>query len=80
MISRFYTTLLVVRLQVMKSETLTTRVNRLEESYLKTQEQFRETDRHLKELGEKTDQRIAKLVAAIGELIGRIPPSALKGN
>jgi predicted nucleic acid-binding Zn-ribbon protein len=49
----------------------------LVDSHLQTEEQFRETDRRLKELGEKTDERIAKLVSAIGELISRIPPAAL---
>jgi hypothetical protein len=65
-------------------ETLSKRVTRLEsgqqaliDSHLKTEEQFRETDRRLRELGEKTDARIASLVSAIGELISRIPPSSL---
>jgi hypothetical protein len=35
-------------------------------------EQSRETDRHLRELGQATDARIAALVAAIRE--GRLPP------
>jgi hypothetical protein len=60
-----------------KRESLGTRVTRLEESMtemadmvkvlmaaqIKTEEQFRETDK-----------RIATLASAIGELIGRMPP------
>ena len=33
-----------------------------------------ETNRRLKELGEETDRRITDLVAAIGQLIARMPP------
>jgi hypothetical protein len=53
-----------------KRETLTTRVTRLEEltemllaAQIKTEEQF-----------QRTDERIEKLVIAIGELISRMPP------
>jgi hypothetical protein len=42
-----------------------------EEQYRLTQKQFRDTDKRLAEFGRKTDERIASLVSAIGELAGR---------
>jgi predicted nucleic acid-binding Zn-ribbon protein len=54
------------------------------EDFQKTEAQFRETDRRIAESrlecesrGKALDERIDKLVSAIGELISRIPPAAL---
>ena len=54
------------------------------EEFKKTEEQFRETDRRILKLQEeadvrsrRVDERIDNLVSSIGELISRIPPSAL---
>jgi chaperonin cofactor prefoldin len=49
------------------------KVKILLDSQIKTDEQFRETRELLLESGEKVDERIAKLVSAIGELIRRMP-------
>ncbi len=57
-------------------ETLTTRVNSLEDlTRVLVDSQIR-TDARLVRIAEESDQRIDKLVIAIGELISRMPPSA----
>jgi hypothetical protein len=67
--------------QVPQKETLSTRVTRLEELHRDLAERTKilldaqiRTDEILRESGEKADERIGKLVSAIGELISRIPP------
>lgn len=61
-----------------EKETLTTRVTRLEDAQLKTEERFQETNRLFQQLRieadereKRVDERIEKLVSAIGELIQR---------
>ncbi len=70
------------------AKTLSTRVDKLEKKTDTLLESIKETDRILRNLGKetdrrfresdaKTDKRIADLVSAIGNLISKIPPSAL---
>jgi hypothetical protein len=64
------------RKTVPTKETLTTRVNSLEDlTRVLVDSQIR-TDARLVRIAEESDQRIDKLVIAIGELISRMPPSA----
>jgi DNA repair exonuclease SbcCD nuclease subunit len=68
-----------------QKETLSTRVGRLEElaetllrSQIRTDEVIRELRKEQAERDRITDERIGKLVSAIGELISRMPPVAPK--
>ena len=63
-----------------KHEELADMVKILMDAQIKTQQQFRETDARLEKINSDLDERIGKLVSAIGELISRMPPIAPKAS
>jgi len=54
-------------------EHLATRMDELAAAQTKAQVQIEETSKSLKEHGKATDERIGRLVSAIGELIAKKP-------